>query len=126
MFLNSYGRTFNFKSYKLNEISGGITLFQFICQIDSIDINPHICQKKTDLQFCLRITQHQCNTTTRVVETFNSSQKRIKNPERGKGSMSELLGGSPTIITSVSADIFDAKTDVVHQHKEASDDDRQK
>ena len=37
--------------------------------------------------------------------------------------MSELLGGSPTIITSVSADIFDAKTDVAHHNEKDSDND---
>ena len=36
--------------------------------------------------------------------------------------MAALLGGSLTIRTIVSADIFDAKTDVTHQDKEASDD----
>ena len=37
--------------------------------------------------------------------------------------MAALLWGSSTIITSVGADIFDDKTDVAHQHKEASDND---
>ena len=36
--------------------------------------------------------------------------------------MSALLGGSSTIRTSDSADIFYDKTDVEHQKKEASDD----
>ena len=36
--------------------------------------------------------------------------------------MAALLGGSSTIRTSVSADIFDDKTKGAHQHKEASDD----
>ena len=35
--------------------------------------------------------------------------------------MAALLEGSSTIITSISADIFDAKTDVAHQNKESSD-----
>ena len=34
--------------------------------------------------------------------------------------MDAFLEGSLNIRTSVSADIFDAKTDVAHQHKEAS------
>ena len=42
----------------------------------------------------------------------------------GKGSMAALLEVSPSIITSASTDIFDAKTDVAHQHKENSDYDR--
>ena len=37
--------------------------------------------------------------------------------------MAALLGGSSTIITSASANLFNDKTDVAHQHKEASDDD---
>ena len=37
--------------------------------------------------------------------------------------MDAFLEGSLNIRTSVSADIFDAKTDVAHQHKEASGDD---
>ena len=36
--------------------------------------------------------------------------------------MAALIRGSSTITTSVSADVFDAKTDVAHHHKEASDD----
>ena len=43
--------------------------------------------------------------------------------ERGKSSMAALPEGLSTIIYSVSADIFNAKTDVAHQHKESSDDD---
>ena len=37
--------------------------------------------------------------------------------------MAALLGGSSTIRTSASADIFDDKTNVAHNHKEASDKD---
>ena len=37
--------------------------------------------------------------------------------------MASLLGGSSTIRTSASADLFDDKTDVAHQHKDASDND---
>ena len=37
--------------------------------------------------------------------------------------MAALLGGSSTIRTSASAGLFDDKTDVAHQRKEASDDD---
>ena len=37
--------------------------------------------------------------------------------------MADLLRGSSTIRTSASANLFNDKTDVVHQHKEASDDD---
>ena len=37
--------------------------------------------------------------------------------------MAALLGGSSTIRTITSANIFNDKTDVAHQHKEASDDD---
>ena len=39
----------------------------------------------------------------------------------GKGIMAALLGVSSTIRTSASADIFDDKTNVAHNHKEASD-----
>ena len=35
--------------------------------------------------------------------------------------MDALLGGSQAARTIISSDIFDAKTNVVHQHKEASD-----
>ena len=94
---------------------------RFSCEIDSVDIDPLICQKKTDLQFCLRFPQHQNNVTTKVVKTLRSANKRIKTPERGKVSMAALLKGSLTIGTSVSADLFDYKTDVAHQYKEASD-----
>ena len=38
------------------------------------------------------------------------------------GVMADLLGGSSTIRTSGSADIFNAKTDVAHRNKEASED----
>ena len=37
--------------------------------------------------------------------------------------MAALLGGSSTIRTNASADIFDDKTNVAHNHKEASDKD---
>ena len=37
--------------------------------------------------------------------------------------MAALLGGSSAIRTSVNADVFDAKTDVSHPQKQASDDD---
>ena len=37
--------------------------------------------------------------------------------------MAALLGGSSTIRTSATADIFDDKTNVAHQHKEDSDND---
>ena len=37
--------------------------------------------------------------------------------------MSDLLGGSSTIRTSASANLLIDKTNVAHQHKEASDDD---
>ena len=37
--------------------------------------------------------------------------------------MDDLLEGSSTIRSSVSADLFNANTDMEHQHKEASEDD---
>ena len=48
-FLNAYGKTVKVKSDKLIEIPGGLTFFQLICKIDSIDTDPHIFQKKSDL-----------------------------------------------------------------------------
>ena len=59
--------------------------------------------------------------TTRVVKTLSSARKRIKTPGRGKGSMADLLEGASTIRTSVSSDIFDAKTDVAYSQKEFID-----
>ena len=44
-------------------------------------------------------------------------------PERGKGSIAALLKILLAVRISVSADIFDAKTNVAHQYKEASDKD---
>ena len=75
-----------------------------------------------DLQFCFRFPQHQYNVTTRVVKTLSSAHKRTKISKRGEGSIDDLLKGLLNIITSVSANIFDAKTNVVHHHKESSDD----
>ena len=40
---------------------------------------------------------------------------------RGKGSMSDLLGGSSIIKTSFSFDLFDANTNVAYPHEEAGD-----
>ena len=39
--------------------------------------------------------------------------------------MAALLGGSSVIRTSVSDDLFDAKTNVAHHHEKASDNDGQ-
>ena len=77
--------------------------------------------RKIDHQFCLQFPQHQFNVTTGVVETLSSSRKQIKNPESGKSSIADLLGGLSTIRTNVSADIFYANTNGAHQHEEASD-----
>ena len=56
-----------------------------------------------------------------VAKTLSSACKRIKTPERGEGSMADLLGVSSTIRTSFSADIFYSMTDMVHWHRDYSD-----
>ena len=115
--LNVYGKTVSVNSDKLNDRPCGLTFFRFSCKIDSIDINPNIHHKKIDLQFCIRFPQHQYNFTTRVADTLSSARKRIKTTKRGKGSMAALLGGSSAVRNSISANLFGAKTDLVHQHK---------
>ena len=115
-FLNMSGNTVDINSEKLNDRPGGLTFFRFICETNSVDMDPRICQKKTDFHFYLCFPQHQWNITTRVVENLSSARKRIKIPEKDKDSMAALLGGSPAIKNSTSADIFDAKTDAAHQH----------
>ena len=44
-FINTSGNTVNFKSDKLNHRPGGLTFFRLTCEIDSVYINPCICQK---------------------------------------------------------------------------------
>ena len=90
-FLDASVKTVNFKSDKLNDRPGGLTSFRLSCNINIVDINPHICQKTFDLQFYLLFPQHQYNLTTRVINNLISARKRIKIPDRGKGSMAALL-----------------------------------
>ena len=72
--------------------------------------------------FCLQFPKHQYNVTTRVIKTLSSLRKSVKTPKRSEGILAALLGGSLAIITSFSDDIFDAMTNVAHQHEVSSDD----
>ena len=117
VFLNTSGKTVNVKSDKLNEIPGRITFFRFSREINSVDIDPCIRQKKIDLQLCLCFPQHNYNVTTRVADTLSSAHKHIKTPDMGKGSMADFLGGSWTIRTGINAAPLNNKSDVLHQHK---------
>ena len=59
VFLNMSCKTVNVKSDKLNDRPSGLTFLQFSFEIDSVDTNPRICQKKFDLLFCLLFPKHQ-------------------------------------------------------------------
>ena len=54
---------------------------------------------------------------------YRSTRKYTKTPERGKGNMATLIGGSSTIRTSVSAGIYDSKTGAAYNHEESRDKD---
>ena len=43
VFINASENSVNIKSDKLNDIPGGLTFFQLSCEINSVDIDPHIC-----------------------------------------------------------------------------------
>ena len=121
-FLNTYGNTVNVKSEKLNDRPRRLTFFIFRCEIGSVDIDPCICQKnRPSVLTPLSPTPVQCHRQVRRDPQI--CPQTHQNSKRVNCSIVDLLGGSQTIRTSVSADIFKDETNAGHHPKEGSDND---